>query len=339
MNLFRTKSFAIDLGNNNTLLTDQTNILLSEPSYVVFDCHTRKVKAVGDQAYDIFEKNHQHLKPVKPLKWGVIADYDSALAMIRALVEKTFAPKKFWTGYDQIISGVPFSTTEVERRALRDTLDQFNSRKRFLLVEPLAAAIGMGLNIREPEGKMLIDIGGGITEIVVISLSGIAVFQSVKTAGDTFTEDIQDYLRKNHNLSVGWKTAEQIKIRVGAVLENIEDAPEPILVRGKDIMEGLPVSKSIGHQEVSRMLDRSVKNIEDHILQALEICPPELSSDIYQSGIYVTGGGALLRGLKQRLERTIQLPIHVDTEPLLSVGKGISRTLRNTANYKSILME
>lgn len=333
----RRTSFAIDLGNNNTLLTDKEQILLTQPSYIVFNKQNHSVKAVGEEAYAIFEKNHSDLQPVKPLKCGVIADHDSALAMIKAMVRKISTQSGFRNGFDEIISGVPYSTTEVERRALRDTLDQFNSRKRFLVVEPLAAAVGMGLNIQEPEGKMIIDIGGGITEIVVISLSGVAVFQSIKTAGDTFTENIQDHLRKRYNLQVGWKTAERVKVEVGAVMNELAEAPSPVMVKGKDIREGLPVSKLITHCDVVQMLEQSFRTIEDHIRQALEICPPELAADIYGNGIFVTGGGAMLRGLQQRLEQSIQIPVHLDQQPLLSVGKGISAMLRNTSGYKSVL--
>jgi rod shape-determining protein MreB and related proteins len=185
-NPFKSESFAIDLGNNNTLLTDNQHILLSQPSFIVFDEVKRTVKAVGEEAYNIFEKNHEQLKPVKPLRWGVIADFNSAAVMIKQLVNRIYKNKNWPGGFRHIVSGVPLSTTEVERRALRDALDQFGARKTYLLVEPLAAAIGMSLNIREPEGKMIIDIGGGITEIVVISLSGIAVSRSVKVAGDVF---------------------------------------------------------------------------------------------------------------------------------------------------------
>ncbi len=334
----KNKSFAIDLGNNNTLLTDEQQILLSQPSFIVFDEEKHAVKAVGEEAYQIFEKNHEQLKPVKPLRWGVIADYESASQMINQMVGRVY--KKNWlTTFDHIVSGVPFCTTEVERRALRDALDQFNSKKTHLVFEPLAAAVGMGLNIREPEGKMVIDIGGGITEIVIISLSGVATFQSIKTAGDSFTEEIQDYFRRNHNLAIGWKTAEQVKIQVGAATPALKEAPAPMQVRGKDIMEGIPVTRQINHEEVAFVLDKSIKAIEQSIIQTLEVCPPELAADIYQNGIHLTGGSALLRGLNERLQKTIQLPVHLDEQPLLSVSKGISQALRDPKKYQSILFE
>lgn len=330
--------FAIDLGNNNTLVTNDHQILLSQPSYIVFDEKKRSVKAVGDQAYDIFEKNHEQLKPVKPLQWGVIADYDSAVVMINRLVNQV-CRKKWYSHYDHILSGVPYATTEVERRALRNALDQFNPKKRHLVFEPLAAAIGMNLNIREPEGKMIIDIGGGITEIVIISLSGVAVFQSLKIAGDSFTEEIQDHFRKNHNLSIGWKTAEKIKLQAGAASTDSTEPPVRILVKGKDIQEGIPVTKETNSHELASVLNKPISAIEQSIIQTLEVCPPELAADIYQNGMHLTGGSSLLKGLGARLEKTISLPVHLDHEPLLSVSKGISQTLRDPKKYQAILID
>lgn len=336
--LFNKRNLAIDLGNNNTLLADREGLLLSEPSYIVFDTNTNKVKAIGDKAFDIFGKNHEDLKPVQPLKWGVIADYNSAYAMIGGMVSKSLQKRSVFPRYNDIISGVPYAATAVEQRALREVLEQFNAKRTWLLYEPIAAAIGMGLNIREPEGKMIVDIGGGITEVVIISLSGVAVFRSIKVAGDTFTEVIQDHLRRKYNLQVGWKTAEQTKINVGTVRDRIADLPESTLVKGKDLMLGLPVERSIGPGEIFHVLDRPFRLVEEQIVQALEVCPPELSADIFQNGIHVTGGGALLRGVKERLENSIQVPVTLDKEPLLSVSKGISKVLSNPKHYASILM-
>jgi rod shape-determining protein MreB len=338
MLFFKGKSFAIDLGNNNTLLTDENQILLSQPSFIVFDEENRAVKAVGEEAFNIFEKNHSHLKAVKPLQWGVIADYDSASMMINKMVRQVHK-KKWFSNFDHIISGVPYYATEVERRALRDVLDQFNSKKTQLIVEPLAAAVGLGLNIREPEGKMIIDIGGGITEIVIISLSGVAVFRSVKVAGDTFTIAIQDHFRRNHNLLIGWKTAEQIKIQVGAAIPSLVSPPSPMVVKGKDIMEGIPTTHEVAHTEIAFVLDKAIKSIEENIIHTLEVCPPELAADIYQNGVHLSGGSALLRGMRERLQKSIQLPVHLDANPLLSVSKGISNVLREPKKYQAVLFD
>jgi rod shape-determining protein MreB len=339
--MFRNRNFAIDLGNNNTLVTDGTDILLQEPSYIVFNANTHDVKAVGDKAFEIYEKAHEDLKPVKPLRGGVIADYESAARMIRELVRKVYTGKSFFSGYNNIVSGVPYSTTEVERRALRDALDQFNSRNTYLLYEPLAAAVGMGLDIRQPEGKLIIDIGGGITEIVVISLSGIAAFQSLKVAGDAFDENIRDYFRRQYNLSIGIKTAEQVKWLVGSAVDklNASDAPAPVPVRGKDLMTGIPITRTVSYQEIALVLDKSLSAIETAIIQTLETCPPELAADIYESGIHLTGGSALLRGLRERLEKRIKLAVHLDKDPLRSVTRGIGKALHQTRQYQSILLQ
>lgn len=339
MNLFRRRNCGIDLGNNNTLVGDVNGLLISQPSYIAFDTINNHVRAVGDEAYSMFEKTHSEVRPVKPLRGGVIADYDSAYKMIAGLVKKAHGSMSPFNGYDHVVSGIPYNTTEVERRALRDALEQFNARKTHLLFEPLAAAMGMGLNVREPDGKMVIDIGGGITEIVVISLSGIAAFQSIKVAGDAFDGEIQDYFRRNYNMAIGSKTAEQIKIRVGAVQSTITENPTPIQVKGKDLIEGIPTVRSIDHHEVSFILDKSISAIEHAIIQTLETCPPELAADIYQNGLHVTGGNALLRGLKERFEARIKLPVHIDSEALLSVSKGVQQVLCNENQYKGVLLD
>jgi rod shape-determining protein MreB len=332
------KSFAIDLGNNNTLLIDQGGVLSSQPSFIAFDSATHSVKAIGDAAYNMYEKNHTELLPVKPLRGGVIADYESAATMIKEMVRGIY-PSSWRNSFGHIISGVPFATTEVERRALRDALDQFHARKTNLFFEPLAAATGMGLDIRTPEGKMIVDIGGGITEIVVISLSGIAVFHSSKVAGDSFTVEIQDAFRRNFNMSIGFKTAEQVKIQAGLVWPRMKEKPAPVLVRGKDIMEGIPVTRTISSSEVAEILNKPFQSIEEGIIHALEVCPPELAADIYQNGIHITGGGALLHGVRERLEYGLRLPIHIDEEPLLAVSKGIAQALRDPKKFRPVLFE
>lgn len=335
---FSSNNFAIDLGNNNTLLTSQQGILMSQPSYIAFDSSTHKVKAVGDAAYNMYEKNHAELSPVKPLRGGVIADYESASTMISEMV-KTVYPKKWFSSFNHIISGVPFATTAVERRALRDVMDQFHARKTNLFFEPLAAATGMGLDIRTPEAKMIVDIGGGITEIVVISLSGIAVFHSTKVAGDSMTVEIQDAFRRNYNMAIGFRTAEQIKMQTGRVWNHNGVTPTSMMVKGKDIMEGIPVTRTISSVAVMEILEKPFHIIEEGIIHALEICPPELAGDIYENGIHITGGGALLQGVRERLEHTFQVPIHIDQEPLLAVSKGIAQALRDPKKFRSVLVE
>jgi rod shape-determining protein MreB len=335
--LFHNHSFAIDLGNNNTIISDESGPLLNQPSYIVFNT-AKNVRAVGDHAFAMFEKAHEELTPVKPLKGGVIADYESATRMIQEMVKQVYRKRNFLSGFNHVISGVPYNTTEVERRALRDALEQINSKKSNLLYEPLAAALGMGLAIREPQGKLVIDIGGGITEIVVISLSGIASFQSVKVAGDTFDENIQDHFRRHYNMAIGLKTSEQVKIQVGAVTDKLMDPPQPMLVKGKDLISGIPVTRRIDHTEVVHILEKSIAQIETAIVQTLETCPPELAADIYETGIHLTGGGSLLRGIQSRLEKRIKLKVIRDNDPLRSVSKGISCALTSPENFKSMLI-
>lgn len=338
-NFFKNRNVALDLGNNNTVVSNRESVLFSQPSYIVFDVESQKVRAIGDKAYNMFEKSNDELKSIKPLRGGVIADYDSARKMIHEMVDQAYGAQSFMSGYDCIIAGLPYYSTEVERRALRDALGQFNARRTHMIYEPLAAALGIGLNIREPEGKMLIDIGGGITEIAVISLSGVVAFQSLKIAGDSFDEAIQDHFRRSYNMAIGLKTAEHIKIRVGAALTRPPEIPEPLMVKGKDMVEGLPVTRMIDHYEVVYILEKSITAIEHSVIQTLETCPPELAGDIYHNGIHITGGNAMLRGLRERFEAKMRIPIHIDSQPLLSVSKGIAWTLKDPKKFQSLLMD
>jgi rod shape-determining protein MreB len=336
--LYKKRSFGIDLGNNNTLFNDEGNILASQPSYITFQAADRAVKAIGEKAYDMFEKTHDELRSVKPMKRGVIADFESAREMIKEMARTIYTKQSFFNTYDNIVSGVPYYTSEVERRALREALDQFNARNTYLLYEPLAAAVGMGLDIQAPDGKLVIDIGGGITEIVVISLSGIVAFQSIKVAGDSFDHEIQDYFRRRYNMSIGIKTSEDIKIKVGAVFENLREIPSPVKVKGKNLLNGLPITRMIDHLEMSEVLDKPINEIERAIRQTLETCPPELAADIYQNGLMITGGGAQLRGLKERLELKIKLPVTVDSNALTSVSRGLAKVLGDMNKYKGVLI-
>ncbi len=331
------KNLAIDLGNNNTLLTNQSSILLSQPSFLVINKDSNKVEAVGDKAYQMMEKTHSYLKPVKPLKGGVISDGESAKKMLKELVNKVDKTSFFGRRYNYLLAGIPYDTTAVEKRALRDALDQFSARNTHLVNEPLAAALGMGLDIQEPAGKLVVDIGGGITEVVVISLSGIAAFQSLRVAGDTFDEEIQDYFRREYNMSIGLKTAEQVKKKIGCVFSPVA-TDETVLVKGKDLMEGIPVSRAITQHELTYVLERPFKQIEECIHQSLEVCPPELSSDIYQSGIFVTGGNAQLKGVRERFTKKFNLAVNIDPQSLLSVSIGIGKILSSPQKYKSVLM-
>ncbi len=256
------QSLAIDLGNNNTLVADKTAILLSQPSWIAFNTSNKSIKAVGEDAYRIDGKQPSGVKAVKPLRDGVIADHNSARLMIQEIVRHALPKQKKWFGFDTVISGVPLHTTNVERHAFMDALEQFPTGKRHLLPEPVAAAIGMGLDIHSPNGKLVMDIGGGITEIVVISLCGIATYRSVKIAGDTMDEAIQEYVRRKYDLLIGQKTAERLKIEAGAACHDPDHCPEPVTAEGRDLLRGIPGSVTISHFEISDILDPILSEME-----------------------------------------------------------------------------
>lgn len=334
----RGNNFAIDLGNSNTILS-KVDQFQSYPSLVVLNKTDNTVKAVGKEAFEMQGKLQENFKVIKPLKEGLISDFNSTREMLKALVGTAYPKNSILSGFDYVIAGVPYASTEVERRALRDSLEQFSSSKTFLIYEPIAAAIGMGLDISEPDGKFVVDIGGGITEAVVLSLSGIVTHKALKTAGDTFDEDIQQYVRKEYSLDIGIHMAEQIKIQVGCALETMENPPVPFSVIGKDAVSGIPRGIEIGYAEVAYALDHSIVKIEQAILQALEECPPELAGDIYANGIHMTGGSSFLRGLQDRISAKVKLPVHQDPESLLSVSKGMITILKEPEKFKSVLFK
>lgn len=332
-----TRDLSIDLGNNNTLISSGNKILVDQPSFIAIN-HGNGVKATGRDAYQMVGKTNGDSKTVKPLQSGVIADYDSASKMVKAFVKQAFKNHLPFFGFNVILSGIPYATTEVEKRALRDTLHQFRSNRVVLIHEPVAAAIGADLNIREPDGKLIVDIGGGITEIAVISLSGIVTSQSIKVAGDTFDEDIVEHFRKNYNMTISLNMAEQIKINVGSALTELDKAPSPMMVIGKDLICGIPRAIEIEYPEVAEVLNRSITRLEHALIKTMEDCPPELASDVYDEGIYLTGGGAMLRGLRERIEKRVKLNVHLDPYALHAVSRGISKVLQHPAHFQSLLI-
>jgi rod shape-determining protein MreB len=233
---------------------------------------------------------------------------------------------------------IPSGITEVEKRAVKDSAEHANAKEVYLIHEPMAAAIGIGVDVLEPKGNMIIDIGGGTTEIAVLALGGIVCDESIKVAGDVFTNDIVYYMRTQHNLSIGERMAEQIKIQIGSAIESLPDGPEDMAVQGRDLLSGKPKSITISYREVARALDKSILRIEDSVMKALANTPPELSADIYNSGIYMAGGGSLLRGLDQRISMKTDLPVYVAEDPLRAVVRGTGIALKNIEKYKTLLM-
>lgn len=335
---FFTQEIAIDLGTANTLVIFNDKVVVDEPSIVAIDRKTDKVIAVGRRAMQMHEKTHENLKTIRPLKDGVIADFQAAEAMIRGMIKMINQKSKVFRPSLVMVICIPSGITEVEKRAVFDSAEQAGAKERYLIHEPMAAALGIGLDVMEPVGNMIIDIGGGTTEIAVIALSGIVCDQSIRVAGDEFTLDIINYMRRQHNMLIGERTAEMIKINIGSALTELEDPPEDYPVNGRDLMTGIPKQIVITYSEIAHALDKSISKIEEAILKALEITPPELSADIYRTGLYLTGGGALLRGLDKRVAQKTKLPVHIADDPLRAVVRGTGIALKNRKIYEALLM-
>ena len=336
---FLTSDIAIDLGTANTLIIHRDKIVVDEPSIIAIDKNSNKVLAIGKEAMNMHEKTHDNIKTIRPLKDGVIADFEAAEMMIKGMIKMIDLKKRsFMPSSHRMVICIPSGITEVEKRAVRDSAEHANAKEVCMIYEPIAAAIGTGIKIDEPVGSMIVDIGGGTTEIAVIALSGIVCDQSIRVAGDTFTKDILDYMRRQHNLLIGERSAEKVKIAIGSALTELEDAPEDYEIRGRDLMTGIPKVIKISYSEIAFALDKSVSKIEEAVLKALEISPPELSADIYDRGIYLTGGGAMLKGLDKRLALKTKLPIHIADDPLRAVVRGTGEALKNINSYRAVLM-
>lgn len=327
----------MDLGTANTVILQDDKIVVDEPSVIAFDQSTGKPIAVGQKAKLMYEKTNPNIKTIRPLRDGVIADFNAAEQMIRGFVKMINYRRTFFTPNLKMVICIPKGSTEVEIRAVRDSAEHAGAREIYMIFEPMAAAMGIGLDVNAPMGNMIVDIGGGTSEIAVISLGGIVTSQSIRVAGDVFTSDIHQYMRQQHNIKVGEITSEEIKIRIGAAIPDLEDTPEPFIVRGPNLMTAHPVEIAVTSQEVAHCIDKSVAKIEAAILQVLEQTPPELYQDIVQKGIFLTGGGALLRGLDKRLYDKINIPFHIGEDPLRAVARGTSIALRNPSQYPFLM--
>lgn len=334
---FLTQEIAIDLGTANTIIIYQDKIVVDEPSIVAIDHSTNKLIAIGEAARQMHGKTHEHIRTIRPLRDGVIADFNAAEQMIRGMIKMINPKNKLFNPSLRMVVCIPSGSTEVEVRAVRDSAEHAGGRDVYMIYEPMAAALGIGIDVEAPNGFMVVDIGGGTTEIAVIALGGIVCNQSVRIAGDGFTSDIQAYMRHQHNIKIGERTAEDIKIAVGSALPDLETPPTDFTVRGPNLMTAMPIEIPISYQEISHCLDKSLTKIETAILSVLEQTPPELYSDIVQKGIYLAGGGALLRGLDKRLTDKINIPFHVAEDPLHAVARGTGIALKNVDRFSFLM--
>lgn len=339
MGLFSlTQEIAIDLGTANTIIISNDKIVVDEPSVVALDRRTDKLLAIGKVAQQMHGKAHEGIRTVRPLRDGVIADFYAAELMIRGMIKLIPHKNQLFTPSLRMVIGIPSGSTEVEIRAVRDSSEHAGGREVYMIYEPMAAAIGIGLDVEAPAGNMVVDIGGGTTEIAVISLGGMVANKSIRIAGDDFTADIMEYMNRQHNIKVGERTAEQIKINVGSALTDLGDeAPEDYIVRGPNRMTSLPMEVPVSYMEIAHCLEKSITKIEAAVLAALESTPPEIYADLVKNGIYLAGGGALLRGLAKRLTDKIQIQFHVADDPLHAVARGTGVALKNVHKFQFLL--
>ena len=338
MRLFSlTKEIAIDLGTANTIIYHNDKIVINEPSIVALDNRTEKLIAVGTDAHLMEGKSPTGISTVRPLRKGVIAYFNAAELMIRGLVKKASAKNNWFSPSLRMVVGIPSGSTEVEIRAVRDSSEHADGRDVYMIYEPMAAALGIGIDVEAPEGNMIVDIGGGTTEIAVISLGGIVSNKSIQIAGDDLTEDIQNHMRRAHNIKVGVRTAEQIKMNVGSALTELDNPPEDFVVHGPNVMTALPMEVLVTYQEISHCIEKTISKIEAAVLGALEQTPPELYADIVRNGIYLAGGGALLRGLDKRLTDKIGIQFHIAEDPLLAVARGTNVALKNISKFSFLI--
>lgn len=338
MGLFSfTQEIAMDLGTANSIIIHNDKIVVDQPSVVAIENKTDKLLAVGEVAHQMEGKEPPGIRTIRPLKDGVIADFNAAEQMIRGLVKMVSNKRRWFSPSLRMVVCIPSGSTEVEIRAVRDSSEHAGGRDVYMIYEPMAAALGIGLDVEAPNGNMIVDIGGGSTEIAVISLGGIVSNKSIRVAGNDVTADIQEHMGRVHNLKVGVSTAEQIKIHVGSALSNLENPPEPFIVRGPNKMTSLPMEVPVTHEEISHCIEKTISKMENAILAALEQTPPELYADIVENGIYLAGGGALLRGLAKRFSDKIRIEFKIADDPLHAVAKGTGVALKNINRFSFLI--
>jgi len=333
---FLNKEIAMDLGTANTIIIENDKIVVDEPSIVAIG-EGDKLIALGHKARQMHGKTHEGIRTIRPLRDGVIADFMAAELMIREMIKIGTSKSNFFSPSLRLVVCIPSGSTEVEIRAVRDSSEHAGAREVYMIYEPMAAALGMGVDVEAPSGNMVVDIGGGTTEIAVISLGGIVSNKSIRIAGDDFTQDIREYMRHQHNIKIGERTAEKVKIEVGAATADVDDIPDKFIVRGPHQMTALPIEIPVSHEEIAHCLDKSIAKLELAIVNVLEKTPPELYADVHQKGIYLTGGGALLRGLDRRLTEKTNMKFHIAEDPLHAVARGTGIALKNIDKFRFLM--
>jgi rod shape-determining protein MreB len=332
---FFSNDIAIDLGTANTLIhVKGKGIVLNEPSIVAFDKNSKRIIALGNKAKEMQGREHKEIKVTRPMRDGVIADFEIAEGMIRAFIKRVHGGSVMASR--RVIVAVPSGVTEVEKRAVRDSAEHAGAKEVHLIAEPMAAAIGIGIDVEAPVGNKIIDIGGGTTEIAVIALSGIVNEESIRIAGDEMNYAIMQFFKKNHNILIGERTAEAIKCEVGSAVPLKEEIT--IQVKGRDLVGGIPKTTEVSSVEIREALNEAVVQIVDAVRQTLERTPPELSADILDRGVMITGGGALLKGLDERIRMETNLPVHVAEDPLTAVVRGAGKVIDNLNHYSKVLI-
>ena len=329
------KDIGIDLGTANILVTLKgKGIILNEPSVVAIDVSTRNILATGYEAKEMLGRTPEKIKAVRPLKDGVIADFTATQLMLKNIIYKIC--KRYSIGRPRVVVGVPSGITEVEERAVEEAILQAGAREVYLIEEPMAAAIGANMDIAEPSGNIIVDIGGGTTEVAVISLGGVVVSNSIRIAGDDLDEDIVNHIKRERNLAIGETTAEQIKKEIGCAMPLMSEAS--MEVRGRDLTSGLPETITVTSTEIEESMRESIEKIVDVVRLTLEKTPPELASDIMEKGIVLAGGGALIKNLDKLISKRTEMPVYVAEEPLDCVVKGTGKTLEDLERLKTVLI-
>ena len=338
MGLFSlTQELAIDLGTANTLIMHNGKVVVDEPSIVALSIKTGNLMAIGHNARLMDGKTHSNIRTIRPLKDGVIADFEATELMLRGLIKKVNATHGMFAPSLRMMICIPSGSTNVEIRAVRDSAEHAGGREVAMIYEPMAAALGAGIDVEAPEGNMIIDIGGGTSEIACISLGGIVVSESIDVAGDVFTNDIMEYVRQQHSVRIGERTAEDIKCRIGAAVPELEEEPEDYVVTGPSMLTGLPQTITLSYNEIAYALDKSLVKLDAALMKVLQEMPAELYTDVVRNGIYLAGGGALIKGLDRRLSKKTGIPFHIAEDPLRAVVRGTNIALKNINRFSFLM--